>query len=306
MYDQSARRKYLTDRGFEPRTTAWRPGLAAASLRGKLEADRYEEGVRYQCIVPATQLRFEPETESPVEDQLIFGQIFVVFAQDIATGLSWGRSEHDNHVGFVRSAHLSREVREATHWVARPFTPVLPRPDRKAEPVGSPLPLNARVTVEEIDAEDPIYACIGKNQWVFMGDLRAIGDWLTNPVDAILPFGHLGTPYVWGHNDGLSFDCSGLTQAGWRSMGVESFRDADQQESDLRLGSPVGYSPQLTDLRPMDQIYWPNHLAIMVDERRAIHAKGSEVRRAIVEPIADIRAWRLDEFGQDIRTVKRR
>lgn len=304
MYDQSARRGYLKERGHEPRLVPWRHDLAAESLKGQLPAARYEKGTLYQCRVQSTPLRFEPWDDSPLENQLIFGYMFTAYEVDTNTGLAWGQAEHDGHVGFVRVADFTKEIRIATHWVSAPIAYVLPRPDRKAEPVIPPLCLNSRVTVYEVSKEDGIYVRIGEDMWIFRGDLREIGDWFMDPVSAILPFADFSS-YIWGHNDGVSFDCSGITQAGWRSMGLSCFRDADQQEQDAGLGQPIAFDPDLTGLRAHDQLYWPNHLALMVDGTRAIHAKGSEIRHVLVEPVVDINAWRLEEFGDVVRTIKR-
>jgi hypothetical protein len=311
MYDQRARKGYLTGRGHEPRTTAWRPDLAAASLKGILDASRYVEGVEYQCRVPSTELRFEPWNHSATETQLLFGEIFVVYHVDERTGYAWGQSKLDEHVGFVKFADLTPVAVESTHWVSAPIAYVLPRPDRQAEPKMAPLCLNSRVTVYETSKEDPIYVRVGEDMWMFIGDLRRIGNWLKDPVAAIRPFADLSY-YLWGHRDGIAFDCSALTQAGWLSMGLPCFRDADQQEGDFRLGRRVDVDSALRRLRPFDQLYWRNledparcHLTIMVDEENAIHSKGSEARRTLIEPIADIIAWRREEYGQEVRTVKR-
>jgi cell wall-associated NlpC family hydrolase len=161
------------------------------------------------------------------------------------------------------------------------------------------------VTIDAVDAKDPIYGRIGENMWVFLGDLRKVGDWFDNPVTPILPF-QITTSYIWGYRNGTGFDCSGLTQAGWLAMGIACPRDADQQEQDENLGTTVAFDENLTGLQPFDVVYWPNHLALMITDIHAIHAKGSEVRKVVIEPIKEINEWRLAEYGKVVRTIKRR
>lgn len=301
MYDQAARKLFLKEKGYEHRTTPWRTDIAADTLEGVLSARRYKEGRYFQCVVPFASLRFEPWASSPVEDQLLFGELFLVYDIDRETGLAWGKAQRDGHVGFVALSSLSEDVRTSTHWVASPFTPVLPAPDRKADPYGYVLGLNSLVTV---DAYEDVYAKIGENQWVFMGDLLVGGQWASDMLAPILPLAGVSS-YMWGYRNSLAYDCSGLTQAGHFASGVHAPRDADQQENDARLGTSIPFEPDLTGLKRLDQVYWPGHLAIMVDETNAIHARGGNVRRVVIEPVAVIDLWRKTEESGPARLVKR-
>lgn len=304
MYDQQERKRFLLELGYEPRTTAWRPDIATLELEGRLLSDRYHEGVRYQVTVPSTSLRFEPWTDSNVENQLLFGETFLVYDTDLSLGLAWGRSEHDGHVGFVRYGDLSPDVHEPTHWVCVPSTPVLPRADRKAEPLFE-LCLNARVTVYETDIEDPVYVRVGDNQWVFIGDLRQIGHWLDDPLEVALEFANVSS-YVWGYRNGAGFDCSGITQAVHLAGGRPCLRDADQQEDDPGMGSSFPFGDPLSGRRRYDQVHFPGHVAIMVDETMALHAKGDDVRKLVVEPLKNVIEWRLRDHEGTVRTIRRR
>lgn len=303
MYEQQERKRFLLELGYEPRTTAWRPDIATLELEGRLLSDRYHEGIRYQVTIPSTPLRFEPWADSPVESQLLFGEVLLVYDTDLSLGLAWGKTEHDGHVGFVRYGDLTPYAVEATHWVSVPFTPVLPRPDRKAESLFE-ICFNARVTVYERDIEDPVYVRIGDNQWVFIGDLRAIGHWLDDPLEVALEFVNVSS-YLWGYRNGAGFDCSGITQAVHRAAGRFCLRDADQQEGDPGMGSSLPFGDPLAGRRRYDQVHFPGHVAIMVDETMALHAKGDNVRKLTVEPLSDVIQWRLHDYEGIVRTIRR-
>ncbi|WP_329456613.1 NlpC/P60 family protein [Streptomyces sp. NBC_01497] len=79
--------------------------------------------------------------------------------------------------------------------------------------------------------------------------------------------GKLGLPYLWGGNgtaeQGGRFDCSGLTQAAYRSVGVELPRVANDQYN-------AGPHPSRNELLPGDLVFFSNDL----NDSRAIHHVG--------------------------------
>ncbi|MDQ1713565.1 MAG: hypothetical protein QOE45_3015 [Frankiaceae bacterium] len=110
---------------------------------------------------------------------------------------------------------------------------------------------------------------------------------------AAIAFGyaHLGDPYLWGGNGPL-YDCSGLTQAAYRSAGIDIPRTAEQQWQ--RLPKVAA-----TDLLPGDLVFFnsgefqpglPGHVGIylgsglMLDDPHT----GAFVR---IEPIARFGSW---------------
>ncbi|MGQ4516788.1 NlpC/P60 family protein [Streptomyces sp. DW26H14] len=79
--------------------------------------------------------------------------------------------------------------------------------------------------------------------------------------------GKLGLPYLWGGNgtaaQGGRFDCSGLTQAAYRAVGVELPRVANDQYN-------AGPHPSRDQLLPGDLVFFSNDL----NDSRAIHHVG--------------------------------
>lgn len=77
---------------------------------------------------------------------------------------------------------------------------------------------------------------------------------------------YLGTQYRWGGKSPLGIDCSGLTSMSYLINGILTYRDANIVE-----GFPV-HEIKFEDKKPGDLLYFKGHIAMMIDERRYIHA----------------------------------
>ncbi|WP_438292176.1 NlpC/P60 family protein [Streptomyces sp. HUAS TT7] len=91
----------------------------------------------------------------------------------------------------------------------------------------------------------------------------------------------LGKPYVWGATGPSSFDCSGLTQAAWRSAGVQLPRTTYTQ---INAGSRVPRS----QLAPGDLVFFYSgisHVGLYIGGGQMIHAPhpGAPVRIAPID-----------------------
>ncbi|WP_234425437.1 C40 family peptidase [Streptomyces kebangsaanensis] len=93
----------------------------------------------------------------------------------------------------------------------------------------------------------------------------------------------LGSPYVWGATGPHAFDCSGLTQAAYRSAGVSLPRTTYAQ---INAGRRVPRS----ELRPGDLVFFYSgisHVGLYVGNGRMIHAPN---------PSAPVRLAPVDEM----------
>ncbi|MEV8389533.1 MULTISPECIES: NlpC/P60 family protein [unclassified Streptomyces] len=94
-------------------------------------------------------------------------------------------------------------------------------------------------------------------------------------------YGAIGKPYVWGATGPGAFDCSGLTQAAWRSAGVALPRTTYTQ---INTGQRVSRG----DLAPGDLVFFfsgISHVGIYVGGGQMVHAPrpGSAVRLAPID-----------------------
>ncbi|MFD4773954.1 C40 family peptidase, partial [Streptomyces sp. NPDC058427] len=104
-------------------------------------------------------------------------------------------------------------------------------------------------------------------------------------------YGALGKPYVWGATGPSSFDCSGLTQAAWRSAGVSLPRTTYTQ---INAGRRVGRS----ELAPGDLVFFysgVSHVGLYIGNGRMIHAPrpGAPVRIAPIDEMPFAGATRV-------------
>lgn len=271
------------------RTTPARPDLAAAHLKGKVDAPRYADAKTFRVTCGRAALRGKPSDDAGLDTELLFGERFNVY--DIANGWAWGQSLEDDYVGYVRAEALSENVFTADHRVTAQMTPVFPSADLK-KPVGDFLPLNAKVNVQ---SREGVYARIGENAFVFAGHLAPANEVATDWVEVAERF--LRVPYVWGGKTAAGLDCSGLIQTSMQAAGMKCPRDTDMQEGAL------GHSVDSKNLQRGDLVFWKGHVGVMLDASRLLHANAFHMEVSI-EPLSEAVA-RIEKVAGAITSVKR-
>lgn len=275
----------------DPRITPARPDLAAAHLKGKVEAARFAEGAPREIACGRTALRAAPVINSRMETELLFGERFMVF--ETADGWAWGQSALDDYIGYVAAKDL-RDVSLAPDYrVTAGSTPLLPAPDFKL-PARDMMPMNAKVKVLDRDGR---YARIADG-FVYAGHLAPIGDRVADWVAVAERF--RGTVYLWGGKTVAGVDCSGLIQSSLEAGGIPCPRDADMQEQ--ALGRPLYISPDFSGLKRGDLVFWNDHVGVMLDATLLLHA-NSFYMEASFEPLADA-VRRISQRGP-VAAIKR-
>ncbi|HXX65785.1 MAG TPA: NlpC/P60 family protein [Polyangiaceae bacterium] len=85
----------------------------------------------------------------------------------------------------------------------------------------------------------------------------------------------VGKPYCWGGAGPACFDCSGLVQTAWGSVGVRLPRTADA------IATRLEHVP-LGDVRSGDVLWWPGHVGLYAGYGwiiEALDARDGVVRR---------------------------
>jgi cell wall-associated NlpC family hydrolase len=256
---------------LDPRVHAYRTDLAAAELRGKVEAARFVEGELLEIIGPRVPLCAEPHPEAAWLTEALFGERIIVYETD-AEGWAWGQLQRDRYVGWLSASRLGPISGEATHRVTALRTLGFPAPDIKRPPLAA-LPLGAEIIVTRSDGT---FVITDAGLYVPTSHVAPIGS--KEPDFVAVAERFLGAPYLWGGKTSLGIDCSGLVQVALQAAGIECPRDSDMQAQ--ALGAPIEFSK----LERGDLVFWKGHVAIGRDPLTLLHANAHHMMVAI-EPI---------------------
>ena len=277
----------------DPRRYAYRVGLAAETLIGRVEASRYVKGERRQVEVPALPLRREPRFDATLDTEALFGETLTLF--DESEGWAWVQVARDGYVGYLPSEGLTSAVTTPTHRVAALRTYVYASPDIKTPPIAL-LSLNALLSVAAVEGR---FLALESGGFVIAEHVRKPGEPAHDFVDVAIGF--RGTPYLWGGRTSLGVDCSGLVQLASEAAGLSCPRDADMQANEV--GRQLDW--QGSDaLARGDLVFWDGHVGIMTSAHDLVHASAYQMM-VVEEPLADACARIAASKGGEIIGVRR-
>ena len=282
----------------DPRVNAYRPDLADASLKGRVDAARFVPGEAFVVAAPQAPLRRAPSEQAPMETEALFGERVTVFDTD-AEGWAWAQLVDDRYVGYLRSEALSKPGQEATHKIAALRTFAFSAPDIKSPPLIA-LPLGARVAVlGEAEDRNARYAMIAPAGAVVMQHVEPVQS--RAPDCTTIAERFLGTPYLWGGKTNLGIDCSGLVQVALKASGFPAPRDTDLQEAEV--GGALPLDAGVPPLRRGDLVFWPGHVGIMRDGKTLLHANSHHM--AVASEPLDVARERIRKRGAEITSIRR-
>lgn len=274
---------------FDPRVTAHRGDLAEIDLAGKLFAPHYAESLPMRCAAPKAMLRRQGGKAHEAVSELLHGEDFQLL--DVSGDWAWGYCAHDHYVGYlpVHALQHQRKTRQPTHLIRARAALIFMEPDIKSG-VMKRLPMGARLACEE-PSECGKFLKTGKG-YVHVRHVQEIGAKVIfdgNNGSADFAEQLVGAPYLWGGRSGDGLDCSGLIQTVLGLTGMAVPRDTDQQ-----MRSAGSELAEDETLRRGDLVFFPEHVGIMADENRLIHASANWMQ-VTVEPLADVIALFVTE-----------
>lgn len=273
----------------DPRETPANGRVAAAHLRGRVQAGRFVDPRLHRVVRPLADLLRSPS--GPRERQVLLGEGFEVL--EVREGRAFGWAARDGFVGYVPAEALSDAAPEPTHIVAVPATHAYSAPDPKRPEIWS-LSFGSRLRV--VSASGGFFET-AEGWFVPKPHLRPAHAPFADPVTVAQLF--LGVPYLWGGNTIWGIDCSGLVQAAFLACGRACPGDSDQQERALGCALSDGTPPERGDL-----LFWKGHVALVVDPQVMIHANAHTMSVAH-ERIDEARA-RIEAAGDGPLTAHRR
>jgi cell wall-associated NlpC family hydrolase len=278
---------------LDPRVTPVRPDLAAAHLRGQIEASRYAEGRAAQVITASAPLRRGPDPNAPLETEALHGESVTVY--DERDGWAWAQLERDQYVGYLPGAALGAPS-APSHRVAALRAHAYPGPSIKLAPrMALSLGALLKIAGREGDfavSEDGLYV------WS-----RHLAEWDSRELDTVaVAERFLETPYLWGGRTSEGVDCSGLVQTALTAAGVASPRDSDMMEA--MLGEPITIGDPGAPLKRGDLVFWKGHVGIMRDPVTLLHANGWHMK-TVSEPLAEARGRIAANGSGEVTSVRR-
>jgi cell wall-associated NlpC family hydrolase len=278
---------------LDRRLTPARADLAAAHLRGEVEAPRFVEGRAMRVTAAIADLRRGPGHDAPLDTQALFGEAVEVY--DIVGDFAWSQLAGDGYVGYLPTAALGEPGDAPTHRVAALRTYAYPGPSIKLPPAH----LLSMGSLLAVARQEGRFAVTAEGLHLWADHLAPIGEYAPDYVGIAERF--LGTPYLWGGRSSLGLDCSGLVQLAMGAAGLACPRDSDMQE---REGEAVEIRPDLSGLGRGDRVFWKGHVGIMLDGWRLLHANGFHMSVEI-EPLAAARERILATAGGDVTALRR-
>lgn len=273
---------------LDRRLHAFRPGLAEASLEGKVAASNFAKGERYRIGASSVPVRPSPRPSASLDTEFLFGEDIIVF--DRKDGWAWAKSECDGYVGYLPSGGIfpSDNCQEPTHRISALRTFLFPEPSLKVPPVQL-LHHGSRLQIVDTSGK---YSALHDGGFVYTHHIRALNDFDTDPVETARRY--MYTPYLWGGRSSVGLDCSALVQLAWQACGIPCPRDSDMQQADF--GKQIPFDGDEGVLNRGDLVFWKGHVGIWINSQQFLHANASDmcVREKPFKAVAD----HIDTMGE--------
>lgn len=173
-------------------------------------------------------------------------------------------SSKTSYKGFIKKEYLTPQKHAPTHFVNVISAHIYPEPQYKTYPI---LSLSFTSQLKIINIKDKNGFIETECGWIFKEHITELSkrSLKSNLADTALQF--LGCPYLYGGRSHQGIDCSALVQLSAFKAGLDCPRDSNQQ---IEFAKTI----QQKDLQKGDLIFFPSHVAIALDQEKAINASS--------------------------------
>lgn len=280
--------------GFDRRLTPARADLAAAHLKGKVEAARYVEGRPMRVEFPVAPLAPSRLINAARDSEFILGEEVTVYDED--GGFAYVQSDRDGYVGYAIAGAFKPRRAPATHRVGVIRTHAYPGPSIKLPPNWI-MHRNSRLTVERFTEA---FAVTDTGAHLIAAHLVPVDQF--EPDFVAVAETYLDTPYLWAGRTSFGIDCSGLVQTALEACGVAVPRDTDMQEK--AIGEQVAFDGDIAGLARGDLVFWKGHVGIVSGTDELLHANGHHMQ-VVKEPLSGAIARIREKSYGEVTSIRR-
>ena len=236
-----------------------------------------------------------------VTQALIWDDLNVIDSLD-----NWYRIEHwDGYIGWINKFYITKINKKKIDCYRIPFNSLKVYNSKKKRKIithllfGSYIPLKSHSkNFYELLMPD------GKSgfatKFINSNDEKNIREKI---IEKSILF--LGVPYLWGGSSAYGFDCSGFVQSIFKYFGFELERDTSLQIKNnyLKVIEPP-------NAKKGDLIYFfinnvINHVGILIDSNRLIHASGNVLIENIEDVVDRLKLNKNCKIDFEFRSVKK-
>ncbi len=204
--------------------------------------------------------------ESETTSQALFGERVKVIQAD----QHWSYIEllTDGYTGHMQNQFLQHNSTESTHRVIARSTLLFSQPDIKSR-VHHHLSFASELSLQHL--EDSKFAQTHDGYFIWKAHTSALESTLPGHLIDTAQSMFLGAPYLWGGRSPTGIDCSGVVQLSAMVHGWSLPRDTKDQLAYFYSGEGAT-KIEYADKRLNDLIYWPGHVAIVLNPTTVVHA----------------------------------